>query len=282
MTSVRHPIRRNIFPHLLALMGLLWMITLHDVAYSQSQFPLLTGHINDTAHLLDHATIRDLTEKLTEIEEKSGDQIVVVTIPTLSGMDIETYSNFLFRKWALGQKQINNGVLLIVAPNEHAVRIEVGYGLEGELTDAISSIIINNYLLPHFREKNYQKGIIEAINIITNIITKNDSEFSFRIKAQAKNIEIQRKQTEKEKMIADAVIFLIFFIMIGLPILAMFFGEKISPRKYRWLGITFTLWFIGLNSTSRRYGRKFNQFPSDRRFKGGGGSSGGGGASGRW
>ncbi|MDD9332384.1 MAG: TPM domain-containing protein, partial [Bartonella sp.] len=177
-------------------------------------FPHLTGHVNDTAHLLDHTTIKNLTTKLSALEEKTGDQIVIVTVPTLSGIDIETYSNLLFRKWALGQKKMNNGVLLVIAPNEREVRIEVGYGLEGELTDAVSSVIINNFILPNFRNKNYQQGIIEAINAITKIIIENDSNFISRIKEQAKAVEIQHKQEKQEEMIVNAIIFLTFFIVI--------------------------------------------------------------------
>ncbi|AGF74574.1 putative membrane protein [Bartonella australis AUST/NH1] len=249
-----------------------------SVAYPQGRYPSLTGRINDVARLLDDATIEDLTKKLAALEEKAGDQVVVVTIPSLSGMDIETYSNSLFRIWSLGQKQINNGVLLVVAPNERRVRIEVGYGLEGELTDAISTVIINNFILPNFREGNYRKGIIEAIDAIINVITNNDSDFTYRIKEQAKIIEIKRKQAEKEQMIANAIIFLVFFAVIGLPILAMIFGKKVGPQKYRWMGIVFTPWFIGLNFGRGEFGKR----SSGGKFRGGGGSSGGGGASGRW
>lgn len=288
MLPFRHSIQCSIFSYLWAFISLLCLvITLNSSAHSQTQFPPLTGHINDTAHLLDHATIQSLTKKLTALEEKSGDQIVVITVPTLSGMDIETYSNSLFRKWSLGQKNINNGVLLVVAPNEREVRIEVGYGLEGELTDAISAVIINSLILPNFRQKKYKKGIVEAVNAITNIITGNDSDFTSRIKLQAKNLEAKHKQAEKEEMITNAVIFLIFFTMFGLPLLAMIFGKKVGPQKYRWMGIVFTLWFLSLNAYGRRYDGRFGRYTGGDRFKGGGfrgggGSSGGGGASGKW
>ncbi|MCZ2204315.1 TPM domain-containing protein [Bartonella sp. A05] len=282
MVPFRHSIQCSVFSYLWAFISLLcWVVTLNSSAYSQIQFPPLTGRINDAAHLLDYATIQSLTKKLATLEKKSGDQIVVVTVPTLSGIDIETYSNSLFRKWALGQKQINNGVLLVVAPNEREVRIEVGYGLEGELTDAISSVIIHSLILPNFREKNHQKGIVEAVNALINIITGNDSDFTSRIKLQAKNLEVKRKKAEKEEMIANAVIFLIFFTMLGLPLLAMIFGQKVGPQKYRWMGIVFTLWFIGYTG-GRRYDGGFRKRSNDRGFRGGGGTSGGGGASGKW
>ncbi|MCL6229872.1 TPM domain-containing protein [Bartonella bilalgolemii] len=283
MMPFRDSIQRSIILYFLAFVSVLFLIiTLNSVVYSQSSFPRLTGHVNDIAHLLDRATIENLTTKLSALEKKTGDQIVIVTVPTLSGIDIETYSNSLFRKWALGQEKINNGVLLVVAPNEREVRIEVGYGLEGELTDAVSAVIINNFILPNFRKKNYQQGIIEAINAITRIIIENDSDFTFRIKEKAKAIEIQRKQEKKEEMIVNAIIFLIFFTVIGLPILAMIFGKKVGPQKYRWMGIIFTLWFINLSADGRRSVGNFRRHSNGGGFRGGGGSSGGGGASGRW
>ncbi|MDD9330851.1 MAG: TPM domain-containing protein, partial [Bartonella sp.] len=86
---------------------------LGSVACSQSKFPPLTGYVNDVAHLLDNTTKEELIKKLAALEEKTGDQIALVTLPTLSGSDIETYSNSLFRRWGLGQNKINNGVLLV-------------------------------------------------------------------------------------------------------------------------------------------------------------------------
>ncbi|WP_273757083.1 YgcG family protein [Bartonella sp. MM73XJBT] len=295
MKLFRHSIQRNVLLYLWTFLSALYLvIVLGNVAYAQSKFPPLTGYVNDVAHLLDNATKQNLTEKLAELEEKAGDQIVIVTLPTLSGSDIETYSNALFRRWGIGQKQINNGVLLVIAPNEREMRIEVGYGLEGVLTDALSAVIINSFVLPNFREGNYQKGIVEAVHAIISVITENDSDFSIRIKEKANIVEAQRKQAEKEEMIASAIIFLIFFIMFGLPILAMIFGKKVGPQKYLWMGIVFTPWFFNLNAGSRHSDDIFGNSSRGRGsfggrrssggggFSGGGGSSGGGGATGRW
>ncbi|WP_455479885.1 TPM domain-containing protein [Bartonella sp. B23] len=283
MKSFQCSIQRSVFPGLWALFYTLCLIVaLESITYAQTKFPPLTGYINDVAHLLDNATKENLTEKLAVLEEKTGDQIVIVTLPTLSGSDIETYSNSLFRAWRLGQKQINNGVLLVIVPSEREVRIEVGYGLEGELTDAISAVIINNFVLPNFREGNYQKGIVEAVHAIIKVITENDSDFSFRIKMKAKVIEEQKKKSEKEKIAINIIMFFIFFIMVSLPILAMIFGKKVGPQKYLWMGIIFTPWFLSLNAISRRSGGIFDGHSGGGGFKGGGGSSGGGGATGRW
>src|SRR5262245_21406910 len=105
-------------------------------------FPALTGRVVDEASILDRAQIDELTGKLVALETKTTDQLVVATVRSLRGTSVEDYGNRLFREWKLGQKDKNNGVLLLVAPNEHKVRIEVGYGLEGTLTDAISRFII--------------------------------------------------------------------------------------------------------------------------------------------
>ncbi|WP_455466719.1 TPM domain-containing protein [Bartonella sp. B39] len=283
MKPFRRSMQRSVFQCLWALVYTLCLvIALGSVACSQTKFPPLTGYVNDVAHLLDNETKENLTEKLAVLEEKTGDQIVIVTLPTLSGSGIETYSNSLFRAWRLGQKQINNGVLFVIAPNEREVRIEVGYGLEGELTDAISAVIINNFVLPNFRDGNYQKGIVEAVHAIIKVITENDSDFSFRIKMKAKAVEEQNKKAEKEEMVINIIMLLILFIMVGLPILAMIFGKKVGPQKYLWMGIIFTPWFLNLNAVGRRSGGIFGGHSGGGGFKGGGGSSGGGGATGRW
>ncbi len=164
-------------------------------------------------------------------------------------------------------------MLLVVASNERKVRIEVGYGLEKELTDAIYTIIINNFIVPNFHEENYQKGIIEAVNAITEVITGSNADVMSRIKAKAKIIEVQSKRAEKEEMIANIIFFLIFFTMIGLPILAIIFGKKIGPRKYRWMSIVFTLWFTNINAKQKHSNRRFGRYSGGSELKSRGGSS---------
>src|SRR5262245_5722329 len=100
-------------------------------------FPPLTGRVVDEANILSARERESLSSKLAELETKSGIQLVVATVNSLQGQEIEPYANELFRTWKLGEKAKNNGVLLLVAPNEHRVRIEIGYGLEGTLTDAL-------------------------------------------------------------------------------------------------------------------------------------------------
>ncbi|MBA9082268.1 putative membrane protein YgcG [Bartonella chomelii] len=113
--------------------------------------------------------------------------------------------------------------MLAVASNERKVCIEVGYDLEKELTDAISAVIIDNFIFPNFHEGNYQKGIIESVNTITEVITGSNSNVMSRMRAKAKIIEAQSKQTEKEEMIANTIFFFIFFLVVGLLIFVMIF-----------------------------------------------------------
>jgi TPM domain len=130
--------------------GLL-VLCLGSALASAFDFPELTGPVVDQADILTAASRGDIAAKSTALQEKSGIQLVVATVRSLEGSDIETYANQLFRTWQLGQSQKNNGVLLLVAPAAHKVRIEVGYGLEGTLTDALSSAIISGAIVPRFK-----------------------------------------------------------------------------------------------------------------------------------
>lgn len=129
-------------------------------AYAQPEFPALSGRVVDTADIIPADVEAQLTAKLEALETQSQRQLVVTTVPDLQGYDISDYGYQLGREWGLGDADRNDGALLIVAPNERKVRIEVGYGLEGYLTDALSSIIIQNEILPRFRDGNMPGGIV--------------------------------------------------------------------------------------------------------------------------
>ena len=122
-----------------------------------ADFPALTGRIVDQANVIPAATRNAIEPKLADLETKSGIQLVVATVASLDGEEIEPYANELFRTWKLGEKTKNNGVLLLVAPNEQRVRIEVGYGLEGTLTDALSKVIIANAIAPRFKSRRFRR-----------------------------------------------------------------------------------------------------------------------------
>ena len=143
----------------LALAAVFFLLLLFAFPAFAQNLPTLTGRVVDNAGLIDPATKAALTAKLEAFEKKSSDQIVVATVPTLNGEPIENYANRLFRAWGLGQGGENNGVLLLVAKNDRKMRIEVGYGLEGTLTDLHSKLIIDNTMVPAFRAGDFSGGI---------------------------------------------------------------------------------------------------------------------------
>src|SRR5690242_14482106 len=120
-------------------------------AYATAALPALSGRVVDAAGVLDPANRKALVTRLETLEAATGDQLVVATVASLHGNPIESYANRLFNIWKLGRKDTNNGVLLLVAPSERKVRIEVGYGLEGTLTDAVAELIIEQSIVPHFQ-----------------------------------------------------------------------------------------------------------------------------------
>jgi uncharacterized protein len=137
---------------------------------AEPQFPELTGRIVDNANLLKPEDRASIEADLKALEEKSTDQLVVVTLPSLQGYEIEDFGYQLGRKWAIGQKGKNNGVLLIVAPNERKVRIETGRGLEPLVTDLMSKIIIENAIVPEFRRGDYSAGIRAGVRDIKDVL----------------------------------------------------------------------------------------------------------------
>src|SRR5712692_6611506 len=143
-------------------------------------FPTLSGRVVDEANILDQATRAALTQKLADLEAKTTDQLVVVTLKSLQGTSIEDFGYQLGRHWRIGQKDKNNGVLLIVVPSERRVRIEVGYGLEGTLTDAVSRLIIDNGIVPRFRANDYPGGITRGVDDIISVLSGDAEEWKQR------------------------------------------------------------------------------------------------------
>lgn len=146
------------------------LLCVASLVQAQDDFPALTGRVVDLAGLLDNVEESALTAQLDSHEQETGNQLVVATISTLDGRDIADYANRLGRFWQIGTADNDNGVLLVVAPNERKVRIEVGYGLEGALTDSLSSIIIQREILPSFRSNDYSAGIRQGVNAILQAI----------------------------------------------------------------------------------------------------------------
>jgi len=125
--------------------------------------PSLTGRVVDNAEILKPETRRVLAAQLEAHERETTDQVAVLTVATLDGENIEDYANRVFRAWGLGRRDRNNGVLVVIVPSERAMRIEVGYGLEGRLTDLAAGRIIRNVMTPHFRSGDFDRGVSAGV-----------------------------------------------------------------------------------------------------------------------
>ena len=148
----------------------LWLLACVGVAQAALSFPALTGRVVDSAQMIDPAVREQLTQQLQTLEQTSGDQLVVVTVPDLQGVPIEDYGYQLGRQWGIGQKGKDNGALLIVSRDDRQLRIEVGYGLEGVLTDAQSWVIINQVILPKFKAGNFSQGISDGVAAMIQVV----------------------------------------------------------------------------------------------------------------
>lgn len=156
-------------PHPLLFVALALLFAV-PVRAATPSFPALTGRVVDDAGVLSSSTRGDLSETLARHERATGEQVVVVTLPSLQGLTIADFGYQLGRAWGIGQKGKNTGALLIVAPNEHRVRIEVGYGLEGKLTDAASRIIIERDILPALRRGDFDAGVTAGTAAILTVL----------------------------------------------------------------------------------------------------------------
>jgi uncharacterized protein len=270
---------------------------------SALEVPPLTGRIVDLAHLLPADFVESLGREMAEHERRTGNQIAVLTIPSLEGESLEEYSHRVATTWKLGGKAIDNGVLLLVVPTERRIRIEVGYGLEGTLTDAVSSHIIRREIVPRLRAQDFPGGIAAGVRAILGTI-------------EGSYTAVERKDTPREgddnsaifliavligaliggpllggrlKMLGSAVsAVLSFFIalptglkfailagfcgIIAALLLAALFGGGSRGRRWRSAGGDYG-WGPGLGGGG---------WSGNDSFSGGGGDFGGGGASGRW
>jgi uncharacterized protein len=242
---------------------------------SAIDFPALSGRVVDQANIIP-ADARDaLTTKLADLEAKSGIQLVVATVATLDGQEIEPYANQLFRTWKLGEKQKNNGVLLLVAPKEHRVRIEVGYGLEGTLTDALSKVIIVNAITPRFKAGDFGGGVTRGVDDIITVLTTDSSEWQARPSLRLDN---NNRAFNQAFPLVLLFLFIFIFLVLWLPGVHQFFeaGPLYRSRRSR-------DWDSDSSSSGGSWsGGSSWGGSSGGGFSGGGGSSGGGGASGSW
>ncbi|MBP7737481.1 MAG: TPM domain-containing protein [Spirochaetes bacterium] len=255
--------------------------------------PVLKARVNDYANMLSHATVSSLEEKLADFERKESTQIAVLTIPSLQGEVIEEFSMKVAEKWKIGQKKLDNGVILLIAKEDRKLRIEVGYGLEGKLTDLRAGRIIDRIITPSFKAGDYDKGVTDGVNAIMETVR---GEYS-AVDARA----AEKEGSDPSSMITPMIFVLFFIGIIGkikrilggiagaviIPIVALVvYGLK--------LFILFLVpggFLIGLIMPSVMTLMMMMGFGGGGRsgggsggggFSGGGGSFGGGGASGGW
>jgi uncharacterized protein len=134
------------------------------------EVPPLTGRVNDTAAMLSAATRQQLDDVLARLEQTDSTQIVVLTIPTLGGEVLEEFAIKVVDHWKIGQKGFDNGAMLLIAQNDRKIRIEVGYGLEGSLTDLMAGRIIRNVIVPHFKAGNFDQGVIDGVQSMIKVV----------------------------------------------------------------------------------------------------------------
>jgi uncharacterized protein len=261
-------------------------------------FPPLTGRVVDQAGLLSPDQEAQLTARLEALQRASSRQLVVATVPSLQDLPVEDYGYQLGRAWGIGQGQANNGIILLVAPNERRARIEVGYGLEPIVTDALSSQIINTQMLPRFRDNDYAGGIIAGADALIRQLGA-PPEAQERAALAAQQAENRSKasghRSSRGSSIVGAIVPFVIIFFFVLPA----FGAAARGRRYRrgvsiwgpgYGGGSGLGWFLAgsaLGSLGRGGGGSWGGGGGSwggggGGFSGGGGSFGGGGASGSW
>ncbi len=291
-----------------------FMIIVPFTAMAYSSPGKSTGFVNDFANILGTRDRQIIEAKLQKLKQSTNAEIAIVTVSSLGGDTIENYAVMLFQEWGIGVKGIDNGLLILVAPNEREMRFEIGYGLEGSITDIQSGIIIRNIVTPAFQAGDYSKGINDAVDVVIAIIEKSPEAAIYLNNNSANNssstlgsemnlvplifimiifMNLMARILGKTKSWwlggvigagIGVIIGLIWgFISIGiiwiiiLTVLGLvfdFFVSKNPPKSGGHGGGFFPIFFGGGRGSGGFGGGGFGGF--------GGGMSGGGGASGRW
>jgi uncharacterized protein len=231
-------------------------------------FPALTGPVVDGAGLLSADAQNAIAGKLLSYDQSSGNQVVVVTVQSLDGYPIEDWGYQLGRQWGIGAKGKNTGAILIVDKDERKLRIEVGYGLEGTLTDAESDNIIRNVIAPRFKDDDYAQGIDDGVDAILAVLGGTESQ--------------AQQQTHHDH--SSALLLMLFLLFMLARVLSAGFYSGQRGGLWWLLG----LWGLGGWGGGYRGGGfggggfGGGGFGGGGGFSGGGGSFGGGGASGSW
>ena len=247
--------------------------------------PKLETPIMDKANVIDSSDEYSLNQKLTNLSNETGIQLAVLTIPSLEGEALESYSMRVAENWELGQKGVDNGVLLLVSIGDRELRIETGYGVEGDLTDTKCGLIIRNVITPHFKNGDYSAGIVDGVTAIVENVAVDFSE-------NGENPIVIVYEDEDSPFIAIPV-FMIFFMLIMVASATSktkgYTGSSVDNKALRTAIAAKTAIEVAKalsNSGSHKSGGGFGGGSSFGGgfggFSGGGGSFGGGGASGKW
>ena len=269
------------------------------IAHAMLDIPGLKGRVNDYAGMLSSATIQSLESELKGFEQTDSTQIVVLTVPSLEGEAIEDFSIRVAEAWKIGHRGSDNGAILVIAQKDRKMRIEVGYGLEGRLTDLVSGQIIRNIIAPEFKAGDYNKGVLDGINAMIATVR---GEYK-----QADRQHLSTGAKDPSQVLIPIIVFLFLVTRLGRirrlvgsiagGILLPVFGLMFFPGGLMLLLALIPLGFFAgfilsvLGSTMgtgrtgyRGVGYWGGGFSSGGfgGFSGGGGGFGGGGASGGW
>jgi uncharacterized protein len=306
MNARQHsPLLASCLPHLAPAIAILAISLIAASGASALEVPYLSGRVNDQANLLDDPFEDQLEERLRLLEEETGSQVAVLTIPSLEGDPIEDFSMRVVETWKLGREGVDDGVLVVIARDDRRMRIEVGYGLEPVLTDAQSGRIIDQLMAPRFRQGDFNGGVDAAVEAVSAAI-------------RGEPLQLPATQERSTGVNPGGIV---FFLIFGLP----FIGTALTARgAIGWIvGVFLTPFFFGFSAavlgvkagkiiavawliifpvlrlvlpksssggTGSRGGGFWGPFIgsgggggfSGGGFSGGGGSFGGGGASGGW
>lgn len=237
--------------------------------------PALKGRVNDYAKIIRDSDEEEIEEYLAGVEQASGAQIAVLTVPSLDGEDISSFGIKVADKWQLGDKEKDNGAILIVAYEEHDLRIEVGDGLEGSLTDAKCGLILRNVIVPEFRDGNYSKGILEGVKNMGAIASGDESAVSRSVR--------EGDEDSDDDYVAFAVMCVWMIIFICSLIAGSRRGHRRRRGRYFYNGNN-VVWIAAdaALKTIMEGGSSHGSSHSSGGFSGGGGHFSGGGASAHW
>lgn len=250
----------------ISLILILFIVLLPSLTFGGDVLPepSYDFYVYDEAEIIDRDTEDYIININKDLYKKTGAQVVIATISSLENMDINYYATALFEKWQIGSREYDNGMLILIVPEERQLWIEVGYGLEGQFPDTRVKRIIDNFILPYFSEGEYSKGILAGFN---QILLGLEEEYNITLDNY---LEVDPPYYDEYSDGIGITMPRIFIIIGGL--LFLFFDFKFFRGM-----ITYSL-LRGIGRGSRGFGGSYR----GGRSSGGGGRSGGGGAGGRW